>query len=521
MGLISRLFRRVSGLIHTSPSEGQEGKATLPETSSKEDLLAMSLSSTSLGQPSEQQTPSLIPHQPSPFLNEPNRKPYLVQIGFDFGTSNCKCVYRDIVTQQAWVYVPEDSVNPEYPFLLPSALQIRNGALCIADPNAHYHDNGLPHIKTALAACAREQWEDQSLLPYRKALNGDSGHLIAFVSACTVYLLAGYFGNIRKKIKSKHKGFGQHSGDYMMVNLAIPVADAEQSRVKSLFLRVLERSFKCADELAGHPPLPLASLEQYGLDVVTNDGEPDSRYYVYPEVSANVQSFVRSPNASPGIYFFCDTGAATVDQCVFVFTSFQGQPKRLNYLSARVLPLGSGCIEREAMALNGEEGFERLEYWRRRKESNENDKPIRDAKDIIGKKLEKETVCPLFFAKRQLPVQLQFLDIKAIFGGGGHSREPYEKYTLDAFTHQNLTVPMPVADGLGRPPFRPDVTGMPIPEDLDLSNDRYRWYKRLTVAYGLSFFKGDLVDYQFPGAGEVAVAMPVREIPPAPGPEVL
>ena len=194
---------------------------------------------------------------------------------------------------------------------------------------------------------------------------------------------------------------------------------------------------------------------------------------------------------------------------------------RDSYWSARVLPLGSSHIEREAMTYKGEEGASRLEYWRCRKENCENDLPLRQAKSNIGGELEKQTMATLFDAYKQLPVKRQFLDTKAIFVGGGHAKEPYENYSLKAFAHPFLTVPMPAADGLGQPPFRPDVTGMPIPEDLELSNDRYRWYKRLTVAYGLSFFQGDLVDYQFPGAGEVAIAMPVREIPPAPGPEVL
>lgn len=44
------------------------------------------------------------------------RPPYFIQIGFDFGTSYSKCVCRDVMTDKAWVHIPDKCVANELPF---------------------------------------------------------------------------------------------------------------------------------------------------------------------------------------------------------------------------------------------------------------------------------------------------------------------------------------------------------------------------------------------------------------------
>lgn len=518
MKLLARLLRRISELMRAAPKPEVKTdtatRETLPEKLRPETRPAGAQTPPAMT-PAETTTPKAPPSQPQ-------RNPYFVQVGFDFGTSSCKCVCRDITTQQAWIYVPEAPANSVYPFLLPSAMWIREGSVSIADPNAQYHENGLPYAKTALAACAREAWDDPSLQPYLDAVDHNKERLKTFMPACAVYLLAGYLGEVRKKIRERHRGFGDHPDDHVMVNLAVPVADAQQSHVESLFMRVLERAFENADALAGHPALSVEVLEQYSRGIAEDSVASGNSgpCFVYPEVSANVQSFVRSPTAQSGIYFFCDTGAASVDLSVFIFVRFPNQPNTLNYLSARVLPLGSSRIEQKAMAIKGEDGAERLEYWRLRKENGDYNPALRDAKYCIGLALRQETVGLLFQAKNQLYMPKQFENMQALFGGGGHVQYPYEKYALDAFADPSLIVTRPVANNLDRRPFRPRDVGLPTPDDLALQPKH--WYKRLTVAYGLSYFKGDLTEYKFPDAGghEKIIGMPTRDIPPAPGPEV-
>jgi len=59
-----------------------------------------------------------------------SRQPYLIQIGFDFGTSYSKCVCRDVMTDKAWVHIPNKCRGQELPFLLSGALIARDGKIC-------------------------------------------------------------------------------------------------------------------------------------------------------------------------------------------------------------------------------------------------------------------------------------------------------------------------------------------------------------------------------------------------------
>jgi len=83
-------------------------------------------------------------------------------------------------------------------------------------------------------------------------------------------------------------------------------------------------------------------------------------------------------------------------------------------------------------------------------------------------------------------VRKQLAETRLLFGGGGFCRDPYEASVRNKF---------------GRPwivgKCNPDIVGMPLPKDLDLPYDKSSWMKRLFVAYGLSFFRGDLARHMF------------------------
>ncbi len=49
------------------------------------------------------------------------RKPYLLQVGFDFGTAFSKCVIRDVALDKAWVFQPDNVCFPKLPFLIPGS----------------------------------------------------------------------------------------------------------------------------------------------------------------------------------------------------------------------------------------------------------------------------------------------------------------------------------------------------------------------------------------------------------------
>ncbi len=426
---------------------------------------------------------------PEGLRSDRKRDPYFVQIGFDFGTSYCKCVCRDVMIDKAWIYMPAGSDTLEFPFLIPSVLQLNDGKLChVEHTRTDYHAHGLYHLKQALVKVALQQWNDPALEPYRDGLGTlDVDRMGALVHVCAVYFLAGVLGEVREHVRRQLPGFGTNAQDYMAVNLAVPVAYAEQHEVIDLYQKVLCEAWIIADQLKGHPILDVEKIDA----LIGEIKEEQVRLardvaYVYPETSANVQGFVRSRVSSPGIYLFSDTGAGTVDQSVFIF-SRKDNSELLAYLHGSVIPLGSALIEHRAAAAVGKTDWEELESWRVRKENGETPAPLAQAKHWICEGLDQATERTLRKARDKLFVAVQLEEIRVIFGGGGHSEYPYKAAVI-----------RPFSGGLFRHGITPETIGMPVPSDLELETGQARWMRRLSVAYGLSYERNELSTFIYP-----------------------
>ncbi len=446
------------------------------------------------GKPEIESTPPLPKHETFTSTQDtttPVHKrldPYFIQIGFDFGTSYSKCICRDVMKNKAWVYIYSKSRDKELPFLIPSTLVIeKNNISHVADTSIHYPENGLYHIKNALVFVADGCMDHPSLAPYHNAVQlKDPNQYPSFVVACAVYLLAGTFGEIREQVHERFPGFGSHPEDYMSVNLAVPVESAQKPQVHRLYKRILSEAWGLADQLAGHPRLHLSELQSLRKKNWENRDQFDDACFVYPEVSANVQGFVRSRVSSPGIYMFSDTGGGTVDQSIFIFIR-QDYREHLSYLAGRVLPLGSSIIERFAAEKCGKTDCMTLENWRERKERGEETPELIEARSRIYNQLERGSEGTLALAKRKLYVPEQLNDIRVIFGGGGHCDYPYKKAVMVPFSGQ-----------LFRKAFCPDVIGLPVPKDMELNDHETKWMRRLNVAYGLSFERSELAPFTYP-----------------------
>jgi len=419
------------------------------------------------------------------------RDPYFIQIGFDFGTSYSKCVCRDMMMNKAWVHRFSGSENEENPFLIPSALSINDGKIShVSDCTIHYPENGLYHLKNALVKVALAQWDDPILKPGQSVLKvSDPALLSKQIESCAVYLLGGALGDARKAVKKRFPGFGQVSDDYIAVNMAVPVKDAEEPSVSELYTKILREAWAIGDQLTGFPAINLIELSLLREENQEKTNQLiEQACYIYPEVSANVQGFVRSRVSSPGMYLFSDAGGGSVDQSIFIF-SRQNAEDYLTYLSAQVLPCGSSHIERRAAEEAGNSDWKSLELWRKRKELGENRPELSDAKQWLSKRLNRGTESTLALAKKKLFVKKELNAIKVIFGGGGHSDFPYKHGVMCPFSGQ-----------LFSKSIKPDVIGMPIPGDLELERNTPHWMRRLTVAYGLSFEKGELARFDLPSA---------------------
>lgn len=416
--------------------------------------------------------------------------PHFVQIGFDFGTAYSKCVCRDVMTDKAWVHIPSSPADQTLPFLIPTILIVEDDHLRYpSKPGTHYPDGGLYHLKLALEKVALQQWNDPVLDSYRRvSKEAGASQLASFVEASAIYFLAGALGDIRKTVQQRLAGFGEHPDDYMAVNLAVPVADAERPAVNALYHRVLCHSWTLADELVGHPPISFGQLQAL-LDSTRGNvsGAVRDACFIYPEVSANVQGFVRSRASSEGMYLFSDTGAGTVDQSVFIFNR-QGHTEHLVYLHGCVLPSGSSCIERYAAEISGKGvDWAQLERLRQEKEGGRTSTALTQARIRIAKELDLGTTRTLALAREKLFRRDQIKDIRIIFGGGGHCHNPYQVGTLSPFS-----------GNLFAQTINPDVVGLPTPKDLGLKPAETSWLSRLSVAYGLSFEKSELVRFTYP-----------------------
>ncbi len=425
------------------------------------------------------------------------RKPYFIQIGLDFGTSYSKCIYRDMMTQKAWVHIPAKFAHLELPFLIPSVLILENGKInAFLSHGEQYPENGLYHPKSALVKMALGQYDNSILNSYRKLFGSiENADLFKIVESCAVYLLAGILGEVKSNVKKQFKGFGSDEQDYMAVNLAVPIGEVEHNEVNKLFHRVLTDAWSLADALVCHPTIDLNELESLRVDQKLNRNELlEESCFIYPEVSANVQGFVRSRLSGEGIYLFSDTGASTIDQSIFIFRR-PDKTETLTYLCGRVLPLGSGQIELLAAEATGQTNRIQLEDLRKKKEQGNNCGELLNARKRIEHELIKETEKTLAIAKMKLHVRDELNRIRIIFGGGGHCEIPYKRAVIAPFSGQ-----------LFREPVNPDIISVPPPPDLELQDYQKRWMRRLSVAYGLSFEKSELARFIYPK--DVAEPMP-------------
>jgi hypothetical protein len=450
---------------------------------------------TTTGPASKPVTPARPPAVPTGFAPAPksariarvNDEPFIIQIGLDFGTCYAKCVCRDLVTDRAWVHLPQGPRNQPLPFLVPCSLLVREGLFAKnSNIDIHYPDPGLYHLKPAIAAVGREEWNSPVLELYKRyAGTTDNAALVDFVLAAATYLLAHLLGDIRRGIRQRLDDFGRHRSDVMLVNMAIPVADMSQPQVAKLFQDVLCRAWTLADnaeilELAT-PARQFALLSEAAASSAT-----DSACYLYPEVSASVQGYVRSRSAREATYVCADVGAGTVDMSLFIFHR-QDSIDCLTYLDARVLPLGSSQIEISAADSDAMPGVVALENLRRNKEQEERKGAIEAARTKIWGTLAEE-VRQMFMAgarKGQLPEELARAGALRI--GGGYAHYPYGDALESGFdrvfrVHGQELKPVGIAQ----------------PRDLEHLDGHAEWMKRLYVAYGLSFFRDNLSRQMYP-----------------------
>ena len=453
---------------------------------------------------SEKTLPPVTKATPAENHRVNERDPYFFQIGFDFGTSSSKAVIRDINTNRAWAYAVPFATGHSNNFLIPSVVIYNNGIFeRHHDTNILYPERGLYHLKMAMEKVALEKLDAPIFSEYNKILGPNSPYRpIQIARLASIFFLATAFSEIIKSIIKKFPDFGGNQEDQIAINMAIPVANISDNKIHSFFETTLNIAWHLAKGLdMCQQRLSVNELLQRmeTLSSIFKGQKTNDICHVYPEVSANVQAFIRSPASSPDIrtiYFFSDIGAGTVDQSVFTYAGRKDE-RLLNYFAANVFPRGSSQIERAACGDVINE--DNLEYWRKEKERKSNAPKLNYAKMKVGEALKSDSDKTLRGTLKCLPHGCDGITpgntlkehMKFIFSGGGYTEVPYQRAVIDAYKK---------ALNLDRDPI---LTSIARPTDLDIPIGKESWINRLYVAYGLSFLFQELAKNTFPSENEL------------------
>lgn len=435
--------------------------------------------------------PSTPARDSVPVVVAPRRAMRIWNIGLDFGTAFTKCVVRNLATEEAFV-VPLGLS----PYFFPSEVLCGNGGFSICDdPGCGAQPRRIKHLKMVLADAAIERSSSAWLADFaRESSFLNAGELKERSQLFTAYFLARVIQRAKSFILSQTPDFDEAAGDRCMVNMAVPVAHAQDTEIACSF----ERCLRCAWKLAREPNLlqmPPHSIAEALRDF--KDRGEDMGCYIYPEVSANVQSYIKSRAGADGLYLFADVGAGTVDLSAFIYYTHPTNDRPISYVSAGVVPVGSAQIEiRSAQKLAGDnpDGLAELhEQIRAVKEGKRNGDAnmlaaMRAAEQEIGDELFVDAA-PVLKSARDKIRKPQWKTLKLLLGGGGADTPLYRSAVNRWFKQFS--------------DFTPVQAPIPLPPDLRWPSsipeaNRTMLFRRFSVAYGLSFDRANLDDHRFP-----------------------
>ena len=461
----------------------------------------------------------------SSVTHKTRKEAHRIQIGFDFGTSYSKCVYRDLSTSQAHVFTFDIGNKKE--FLLSSTIIYKNGFFYFNEENQQYLEHGLWHLKIALANLMHNQFRSPTLLRIDQEVGLRSGtsEQSDFIRAACLFYISRALRVIQAHIRSqdKYQDFGTHEQDDMYVTMAIPVSDMKDEKIKEAFLDILKKAWCIACQPGSISSQ--ASIQEMKSALLQTSIEKARSCHVYPEVSANIQPFrtsSQSPGSSSRIYLVTDVGSGTVDQCCFTLSA-PNNADSINYFSAQVFELGAGAIERRCVAL----GKGNREMWCQQKKKNADDWLLSQIKRGIAKELNHAVstrtlpqltgqlhkskaiygIAPSGYDKYFLknkdyditPENSVRRLLHLIFTGGGDMKNPYHTSVIEALRSQ-FGDPRKDDGTSAKALWEDRVIQINTPSDLILPKGCKHWMKRLYVAYGLSYKYEELPNHWYPSS---------------------
>lgn len=412
------------------------------------------------------------------------RVDYLLVVGLDFGTAYTKCVVRDAnVRDPGKAYPVHFGSGTKSTYLFPSVVHCEGTNWYTAFDEIPPCARKVDYLKMRLVAEAdgsrAEHWRNSEIQ--------------APMQAVVAWFLAQVLVEVGRFMKDLWADFGDNAGDLCFVNLCVPIAHCEQPLVERALLNAL-----CAAR-AAVGPLGAAAPDMDRIKAVlasTEEVEAAKQFcYTYPETSANIQAFLKSRSRKPGLYLLLDVGAGTVDLSFFQLLD-AGRDDPLRYYHSSVLEAGSSRLEllalrhdptlvvqeviavKEGLVSKGSQRIMRALTLACEQLHDEVARGVGDGVKVTWSKLHIDR-------KEQLKAMSK---VRLMFSGGGFRPTPYEEAVrffqrASQWEHSAPIEPIPLPDDLH---WRGKVPAVD--------------FKRVAVAYGLSFARYDLDDHRFPGA---------------------
>jgi len=433
---------------------------------------------------------------------EKQRPPIFLVVGLDFGTAYTKCMVRDRNYRKA--YPVPYTMKGGKTYFLPSEIYFGQGRMSHPLQDSREETRTLAFLKMALAAAAngsRSDWLDGVTKTINAEQNPDQ---LRSVKSLVIFFLVHTLKHVHSFIMERWKNFGQIKGDTVFYNMAVPVAHARDEAIMATFRECLEVAVHYLQSGIEIPD----SLEELNSLAGKTASPTLDICDLLPEVTANIQSYVRSRGGREGLYLFADVGAGTVDYSVFLFYRQDGE-LLLSYPHAAVEHLGSSQLELRTYQRCH---LDLTRQIRLLKESEISEgaytldlaKELKATQKSLATEITDATTKVIGLTRRKIR-RNQFQRMQILYGGGGCAPNPYQSSIAASFT----------------PGWGLIAESQPLPEPPDVewpNGDGNGLFRRFSVAYGLSFLPTDFPLQRFPDEIDELDPddRPRKELPAAP-----
>lgn len=428
--------------------------------------------------------------QPRPSVKKPagagqgRSMEHLIVVGLDFGTAYTKCVVRDaMVRDPGKAYPVPFELAGGWSYLVPSVVVRQQTNLVSAfDCPLDGANERIDYLKMRLV----------SELDQQRAEAWRDGKSAGEMQVLVAWFIAQILARVGQEIHRRWPDFGSHPRDECFINICVPIAHADGSRIEQCLLDAL-----CAARtVVGQAGTQPSSVEQIRAELSEAAKLRQARVhcYTYPETSANLQSYLKSRARQPGLYLFADVGAGTVDLSFFQLLEDTGSEAPLRYYHASVLDAGSSRLELKAQELDPELPLLDLiaaKEGRHRSSDRRLARALASARKAIHDEVAVGVGQGVAVTEGKLHrdrnYQLsQMKNIRLMHSGGGYSPDPYGLATQYFYRHRKWE-------------RVPSLQPLPEPDDIVWSKQGKKIpFSRLSVAYGLAFARFELNGHRFP-----------------------